>query len=303
MHENAQSLNLDAAYTYDTEGKTASVSYPSGGNTYTYSFDSLDRPDALTDQHSNQVVSSVQYNAANQVLSMNYFSGSETRQYNSLGQVTSIVASGSTSLNRTYTYPAGTNNGKISSMTDNISGETVTYQYDSLNRLISAAGSGWGETYGYDAFGNLLSKTPTAGSPPTLSIAVNTANNQVVGYPYDANGNLQAAPSLGTSASLTYDAENRIVAAPGVQYGYDSRSQRVWVATLNSQGQLTAQTAYFYGADGSMLAAYTLTLGSSLTASEAYTAVYFRRKRVGVAPGGTSYSTFIQDRQGSQGAY
>ena len=280
VHENTQSLNLDAAYTYDTEGKTASVSYPSGGNTYTYSFDSLDRPDALTDQHSNQVVSSVQYNAANQVLSMNYFSGSETRQYNSLGQVTSIVASGSTSLNRTYTYPTGTNNGKISSMTDNISGETVTYQYDSLNRLISAAGSGWGENYGYDAFGNLLSKTPTAGSPPTLSIAVNTANNQVVGYPYDANGNLQAAPSLGTSASLTYDSENRIVAAPGVQYGYDSQNKRVWVATLNSQGQLTGQTAYFYGVDGSMLAAYTLTLGSSLTASEAYTAVYFRKKRV-----------------------
>ena len=279
------------------------MSYPSGGNTYTYSFDSLDRPDALTDQHSNQVVSSVQYNAANQVLSMNYFSGSETRQYNSLGQVTSIVASGSTSLNRTYTYPTGTNNGKISSMTDNISGETVTYQYDSLNRLISAAGSGWGENYGYDAFGNLLSKTPTAGSPPTLSIGVNTANNQVVGYPYDANGNLQAAPSLGTSASLTYDAENRIVAAPGVQYGYDSQNKRVWVATLNSNGQLTGQTAYFYGVEGSMLAAYTLTLGSSLTASNGYTSVYFDSKRVGVAPNGTSYSTFIQDQLGSQGSY
>src|SRR5579871_1508659 len=150
MHENTQALNLDAVYTYDTEGKMASVSYPSGGNTYTYSFDSLDRPATLTDQNNNQVVSSVQYNAANQILAMNYFGGSETRQYNSLGQVTSMAASGSTSLNRTYTYPAGTNNGKISSMTDNLSGETVTYQYDSLNRLISAAGSGWGETYGYD---------------------------------------------------------------------------------------------------------------------------------------------------------
>ncbi len=234
---------------------------------------------------------------------MNYFSGSDTRQYNSLGQVTSIVASGSTSLNRTYTYPTGTNNGKISSMTDNISGETVTYQYDSLNRLISAAGSGWGENYGYDSFGNLLSKTPTAGSPPTLSIAVNTANNQVVGYPYDANGNLQAAPSLGTSASLTYDADNHIVAAPGVQYGYDSQNKRVWVATLNSNGQLTGQTAYFYGVDGSMLAAYTLTLGSSLTASGGYSSVYFDAKRVGVAPNGTSYSTFIQDQLGSQGSY
>jgi len=303
VHENTQSLNLDAAYTYDTEGKMASVSYPSGGNTYTYSFDSLDRPNTLTDQNSNQVVSNVQYNAASQILSMNYFSGSETRQYNSLGQVTSIVASGSTSLNRTYRYPTGTNNGKISSMTDNISGETVTYQYDSLNRLISAAGSGWGENYGYDSFGNLLSKTPTSGSPPTLSIAVNTANNQVVGYPYDANGNLQAAPSLGTSANLTYDADNRIVDAPGVQYGYDSQNKRVWVATLDSNGHLTGQTAYFYGEDGSMLAAYTLTLGSSLTASGGYSSVYFNAKRVGVAPNGSSYSSFIQDRLGSQGSY
>jgi hypothetical protein len=46
------------------------------------------------------------------------------------------------------------------------SGETVTYQYDSLNRMLSAAGSGWAETYGYDSFGNLSSKTPTLGEFP-----------------------------------------------------------------------------------------------------------------------------------------
>jgi RHS repeat-associated protein len=62
----------------------------------------------------------------------------------------------------TYTYPTGANNGKVSSM---ISGETVTYTYDSLNRLATATGSsGWGESYGFDPFGNLLSKTVTAGS-------------------------------------------------------------------------------------------------------------------------------------------
>lgn len=153
IHENAQSLNLDATYTYDNEGRTASVSYPLGGNTYTYSFDSIHRPSTLTDQNNNQVVSSVQYNAANQILSMNYFTGSETRQYNSLGQLTSLVASGSSNLNLTYNYAPGFNIGKITSMTDNISGETVVYQYDSLNRLIAAAGSGWAEAYGYDSFG------------------------------------------------------------------------------------------------------------------------------------------------------
>ena len=94
-----------------------------------------------------------------------------------------------------------------------------------------------------------------------------------------------------------------MVAAPGVQYGYDSQNKRVWVATVNSNGQLTGQTAYFYGVVGSMLEAYTLTLGSSLTATAGYSAVYFGRKRVGVAPTGTSYSTFIQDRLGSQGTY
>jgi hypothetical protein len=67
VHESTQSLNLDAPYTYDTEGKMASVSYPSGGNTYTYSFDSLDRPITLTNQSSSQVVSSVQYNGIHPV--------------------------------------------------------------------------------------------------------------------------------------------------------------------------------------------------------------------------------------------
>jgi hypothetical protein len=46
----------------------------------------------------------------------------------------------------TYHYPAvGANNGKITSMVD--SGEAVTYQYDSLQRLTYAAGSGWTQSF------------------------------------------------------------------------------------------------------------------------------------------------------------
>ena len=90
----------------------------------------------------------------------------------------------------------------------------MTYQYDSLNRLLSAAGSGWAETYGYDGFGNLLSKTPTLGTPPSLSQAVNPANNQIVGQGYDANGNQYTAPGF---SGPTFDVENRIATAPGIQ--------------------------------------------------------------------------------------
>lgn len=36
--------NLDTSYSYDTEGKMKSVSYPNAGPAYTYSFDSMSRP-------------------------------------------------------------------------------------------------------------------------------------------------------------------------------------------------------------------------------------------------------------------
>ncbi len=52
-----------------------------------------------------------------------------------------------------------------------------------------------------------------------------------------------------------------------------------------------------------MLGVYTLTLSGSLTGSPAYLAVYFRGKRVAVAPNGTTFAAFNQDRLGSQGAY
>ena len=65
----------------------------------------------------------------------------------------------------------------------------MTYQYDSLNRLITATSSqSWGETYGFDAFGNLLSKTPTGGAP-ALSQSVYTSSNYIMGQNYDASGN------------------------------------------------------------------------------------------------------------------
>jgi YD repeat-containing protein len=38
-----------------------------------------------------------------------------------------------------YRYSASQNNGKITQANDAVSGETIAYQYDALNRLISAA--------------------------------------------------------------------------------------------------------------------------------------------------------------------
>ena len=284
--------NLDAAYTYDTEGKMTSVSYPNAGPTYTYSFDSLSRPIGLTDQNNYAAVSSVQYAPSNQMLSLNYFGVSESRTYNTLMQLTNITIPGQLNLN--YNYPTGTNNGKISSQSDAISGETVTYAYDSLNRLLSASGSGWNQSFGYDGFGNLVSKTGS-NSPP-LSISVGATTNQiqgVSGLSYDNNGNE-------LYGGVAYDAENRVLTAPGVQYAYDSQNKRVWKGTF-SGSTLTAQETYFYGVDGRKLGTYSLTLnGSQLTATTTQTAVLFGGKRVAV-----NGVAFVPDRLGSntQGKY
>ena len=114
-----------------------SQSYPLG-TTYSYTYDSMGRPTKMTDtQLSQDLVSSVTYGPAGELLDMTGTSVNEHRTYNSNGQVTRISNPGVMDLN--YVYPASTNNGQIASQYDALSGETVSYQYDSLKRLASAA--------------------------------------------------------------------------------------------------------------------------------------------------------------------
>ena len=254
---------------YNGLGEVTAVTYPStvtGGNAtiagpkYNYSYDGMYRLSGMTEPTTptTTIVNNVSYNAANQLLSMTYNGTAETRGYNTLNQLTSLVARSTENL--TYNYPAGTNNGKISSMYNAVSGETITYAYDSPNLIATAGGSGWGEQYGFDPFGNLTSKTVTSGSGPSLSVSINPANNQiegVSGYTYDANGNM----SLGTG-TLAYDVENRIsvaVASGGgstVYYAYDSQNRRVWSwpGTKDSLGNMTGYTLNMYSPTGQKLA-------------------------------------------------
>ena len=250
----------------------------------------MDRPTGLKDQNNNTAVSGVSYNPANQLLGISYFGTVESRQYNNLNQMTNLTV-GSDAI--TYTFPAGTNNGKISQQSDSVSGETVTYQYDSLNRLLSASSNqGWSETYGFDGFGNLVSKTPTGGAP-TLSQAVDVTTNQIVGQTYDANGNQ-------TSGGYAYDAENRLLTATGVQYGYDSRNKRIWRGTISNN--IMTQEVYFYGVGGQKLGTYPLTLAVQtppvLTDNSPVLAVFFGGKRVGITASGVT-TAFKQNRLGS----
>jgi RHS repeat-associated protein len=117
----------------------------------------------------------------------------------------------------------------------------------------------WGNSYGYEAWGNLSQKTVTECSAENLSVAA-LANNQLSGYGYDAAGNMIHDATPGNNYS--YDQENRITGAAGYTYTYDADGNRVeksngsagtiyWsmspgiVAESDLTGTLTAEYLFF----------------------------------------------------------
>lgn len=106
-----------------------------------------------------------------------------------------------------------------------------------MNRLASASSTAtsgtdcWGESYGYDRYGNLLSINVTQCTAESLNLAVNS-NNQITnaGFSYDSSGNIT---SDGTT-TYSWDAENRPKAAGTTTYAYDGDNWR----TQKSTGEL-----------------------------------------------------------------
>jgi YD repeat-containing protein len=122
-------------------------------------------------------------------------------------------------------------------MTDNITPEQVSYNYDQLNRLVQAVSSKTGtQTFVYDGFGNLTQQGPTS-----LAIDANTNRIDSAGYQYDANGNVTQTPNPTTN--YTYDVANRLVSNGAI---YNPRNQRVFDGTY----------IYLYTPDGKLAGKY-----------------------------------------------
>ena len=145
------------------------------GHRIDYGYDALGRLNAMNWADFNgstwsvprSFVSNVGYNAAGQLTGMTYLGHNETRAYNNLQQLTRITTTlgAAVKMDMQYTFSATANDGRITKSTDWVSGEEVSYQYDALNRLITAATTGaqWGQSYTYDGFGNMSAQTVTKG--------------------------------------------------------------------------------------------------------------------------------------------
>ncbi len=274
--------------------------------TYSYGFDSAGRPTSLVDNNQNATngvgttwVQNVQYDYAGRLTNWQRYAGTfndpygnpvdtssiETRAYNVSGQLTQMNWSQnsantpglwSTPTGIQYVYSPTQNNGQITQSVESISAQTVTYRYDALKRLISAAatatGAGspapWTQTFGYDGYGNLTSKTlngTTTSIPAKTLIDPKSGNqiatNQLANASYDFNGNMTSGAGL----TLRYDEANRIAAATPVSggteyYNYDPSNHRVVRVPAPTALEPTPTPEWtFWGAHGERLGTFNVT--------------------------------------------
>jgi hypothetical protein len=133
-----------------------------------------------------------------------------------------------------------------------------SFTYDPLNRLLSAQNAGtncatitvngkteyWGNSYSYDAWGNLLGKTITkcgAEHLTTTADAHNWIHATAPDYQYDAAGNMTFDAT--SSLNYSFDQENRITGAAGYTYTYDGDGSRVRKSNGNTA---SSGTLYWY---------------------------------------------------------
>jgi RHS repeat-associated protein len=235
-----RNVDIDATYTWDNEGRMTSQTGRWSGPVESYTYDSMGRLSTGGATHG----------PAGELLTFN----SVTRTYNSLGQLTRMTKTGAMDIE--YIYTAGQNNGRITRAKDYVTGEDVTYQYDSLNRLMHAetADSLWGTTYSYDGWGNLTSK----GTAPTFSQTYDPALNMAVGSnppsyvptDYSNNYDIEDRPKRGL-AELTRMLNGGL---SGGSLGYDSSGKKVF--WLGSDNNTTLCEIYFYSITGQRLAQF-----------------------------------------------
>ena len=313
----AITVDLNSTNAFDNEGRIIATQYPSYGSSGTtagpnlgWAFDTMGRYNTMTDlTASSAIISGATYGPSSELLSISGSLIGESRSYNSMLQLTSLtVGAGTASVNMSYSYSANQNNGKVTSQTDNVSGEQVTYTYDALNRLATAqaTSAAWGQSYTYDGFGNLTDQNVIAGSAPMFHAVYNPLTNN--DSCADANGN---ETCFGGLSGYGYDVENRLRNDNNgfFKFSYAPGNKRIWrgEGTGGNGGMvLTSDEVAFWGVSGQKLATYQLVVtegtsqspSASMFANQTGTNYYFGGKLIKNASG-----YLATDRLGSIGKY
>ena len=276
--------------TYDLAGDLTSTT-DAAGTTISYGYNGADRLTAVTSslndsQHPGALYSldsTYGYYPNGAIRKATFGNGfTETQAFNSRLQPcrTNVNSAGvyfstctdsvptSNVLDLTLVYNAGSSdNGNVVTWSA-VGRQTFarSYGYDSLNRIQTMSDSATGQackglSWTIDAWSNVIGQTTTAGTCYSFS-ATATTNNQLVGYQYDAAGNM----TYDGTHHYIYDAENRIIQVDSgstASYVYEANGRRVRKTLWGG----SSWTEYSYGPNGSVQGEYN---GSSWPIRYAY---------------------------------
>lgn len=206
-------------YTYDANDRMASIGYPDGTV--------MDlAPDAFGWQtRAGDHATEIAFSDAGQLAGFRYGNGRRMQvSTNDRFLTAALAVPGVASL--AYAYDAA---GNLTSLTDNVDAAgSVAIGYDGMGRMVQADGR-WGQAgYGYDALGNLRTRTINGAA----TVMHYDANNRLLAmsgatvreYGHDAFGNVSRMGGAG----LRYDGLGNLVQVDGgASYQYDARGRRV----------------------------------------------------------------------------
>lgn len=264
----AEAATATRTLTYDTAGRLTSLTTPNGADSYTY-------------------------NQRGMLVEAAGPSGAAAYTYNRDGNLERRV-------DATGTATFGYTKGRLSTMTDGVTGAQVGLTYDAAGAAKTIDyGSGRVRTFGYDAHGRLAS-----------DVLANSVPQPVVGttYEYDNRNRITRKKTTGVSGasdnSYTYDAAARlnswtVAGGATTTYGWDASSNRTKVnakmSTFDQRNRLISDgtTDYSYSPRGSLRSR---TTG---TATESFTFDAFDRM---ITQGTRSYQYDAADRLSNAGS-
>jgi YD repeat-containing protein len=246
----AGAVTLAIAYAYDAASRVAIITYPSGWSA-AYTRDQMGRVTAIAAQPPGPalppagrlgrpalglgpppanpaVVSAVTYLPFGPVSGLTYGNGIiETRGFDLDYRPTSLTDAGAATMQSlTYSYNAANN---VTAIGDGVTpGDSQSFAYDALDRLVAASGGYGSLAYAYDPVGNLLSRTANDGyQSATVNFSYAAGSNRLTAlmqggvairqFSYTASGSI--ASDLKGEATLLTNAGARVL-GPGMTAGF-----------------------------------------------------------------------------------
>jgi len=194
--------------TYDESGRLTSIKYPDDGETVNYTYDAIGSIKTIIGNQA--YVSNVDYTPIGQMKTLTYGNNTKAeyeyyKDFRLKELKTTQLSTGQLLQRLFYNFD---NIGNVTAITDYVNTATQVFEYDSLDRLISANGSYGIQTYQYDPIGNIVSKDGVNyfyGQDNSKPHALTSGSDGFFAE-YDENGNMAKK----NSTTFEYDIENRL---------------------------------------------------------------------------------------------